>query len=325
MGAFIALRFRRLFIPLLFGMLVIIPPQIYMERLTQGFQGSYWDFYPSIFELKPYPQGNTSWHHLWFILYLMVYDILFAPFFKWIVGARGQRFLARCNWLASGVWIYVLIIPSVIWFTAFNLKYPGTDDLIHDYCRLVYWLLFLLVGFICIAHTPFMDSLERNRRLSFGVAFVSIIGINYLRWNSLEPWDVIANYKNDWRTYAYMAVSAITAWFWVFTAIGYGKRYLNKKHRVLNYVNQAVYPFYILHQTVIVILAYYVVQVSESILAKYLFIVVVTFVVSMAIYHLFIKPFGLMRFLFGMKPAAKKLVSPPEKAIEMLHPPIQIS
>jgi len=87
--------------------------------------------------------------------------------------------------------------------------------------------------------------------------------------------------------------------------IGYGKHYLNYKHKALNYLNQAVYPFYILHQTVIVILTYYLVQVQETILMKYIFTVIVTFFITVLTFHLFIQPYGPMRFLFGMKPKSK--------------------
>lgn len=97
------------------------------------------------------------------------------------------------------------------------------------------------------------------------------------------------------------------AWAWVLSAIGYGKKYLNRRHRVLGYLNQAVYPFYILHQTIIVILVYYVVQTRDTIGLKYSFIVGVTFVVTTGIYHLFIRPFPLMRWLFGMKPLERAM------------------
>jgi hypothetical protein len=53
---------------------------------------------------------------------------------------------------------------------------------------------------------------------------------------------------------------------------------------------------------VIVILVYYVVQTTDGIGMKYLFVLGVTFAVTVGIYHLLIRPFGLMRLLFGMKP-----------------------
>lgn len=305
-GSFIGLRFRRLFIPLLFGMLVIVPPQVYMERLKNGYSGNYWQFYPTIFTTGSYPKGNLSWHHLWFILYLLLYDILCAPLFTWLISQRGKTWLQYFSWIGRRQYIYLLAIPGILIYALFAVHFPETNDLIHDYAYLPYWLFFLLAGFVCIANPVFMDSLERNRRTSLTLALLSLIAINYIRWNDLSPWDVIADYKHDVRTYLYMALSAVNAYAWVFTGIGYGKKYLNKPHPILNYVNNAVYPFYILHQTVIVILVYYIVKTTDTIGMKYWFTVLVTFVVSMGIYHVLIRPFAWMRLLFGMKPEQPK-------------------
>jgi peptidoglycan/LPS O-acetylase OafA/YrhL len=104
----------------------------------------------------------------------------------------------------------------------------------------------------------------------------------------------------------FTALRPTIAWGWVLALVGYGKHYLNRTHKVLNYLNQAVYPFYILHQTVIVLIVYYIVQVpNESILSKYIYTVGITFFVSVLIYHLLIRPYALTRFLFGMKPKDK--------------------
>jgi glucan biosynthesis protein C len=316
-ASFVGLRFRRLFIPLLAGMLIIVPPQVYMERLNQGFTGSYLDFYPTIFTTGAYPDGNLSWHHLWFILYLFIYDVLFTPLFKWLLSDKGKRIMQKLNWLASGKNIYLLIIPSVAWYSCMALDHPGTHNLVDDWNQIVYWPLFLLVGFLCIAHPLFMGSLERNRRFSLAIAFLSIISINYIRWNGIEPWDVIPNFRGDWRTYGYLALGPVTAWAWVFTAIGYGKKYLNRPHKSLDYINQAVYPFYILHQTVIVVLVYYIVRTEESIIAKYLFTTILSFIISMIILHVFIRPYNVMRFLFGMKPKKKTKEIKVEKKLEI--------
>jgi glucans biosynthesis protein C len=301
-GGFIGLRFRRLFIPLLLGILVIVPPQIYMERLTQGFKGNFWSFYANMFTTGMYPKGNLSWHHLWFICYLLLYDIVFAPVFVWLISAKGKALLQKADWMAKGHFIYLLIIPGVLVYTFMVLKFPETNTLVNDYAFLLYWLFYVLAGFICIANPAFMDSLERNRRTSLTIAFTGTLLINYLRWNKLEPWLVYADYKHAPGTFVFLAISAVGAWMWVFAIVGYGKKYLNRKSPVLPYLNEAVYPFYILHQTVIVILTFYLIQVSDGIGLKYFFTVIVTFVISMGIFHLFIRPFGLMRFLFGMKP-----------------------
>ena len=331
-GSFIGLRFRRLFIPLLFGMLIVVPPQIYMERLTQGFKGNFADFWPTIFTTGAYPKGNMSWHHLWFILYLFLYDILFAPAFKWSMSERGKQRLSFFNKLANGKWIYLLMAPGVIAYCAMSLRFPETHDLIHDWGRHVYWIFFLITGFTCINFPALMDSLERNRRTSFLLAFISLFIINYMRWNHPESEDALPHYQNFWRMYSYMSLFPLTAWCWIFTAIGYAKRYLNKKHTIQNYINEAVYPFYILHQTIIVIVVFYVIRTSEPVLNKFLFTFITSFALIICIYHLLIRPYAVTRFLFGMKPK-KKVAKPtmeikeatPEKSVEMIQPAIQIS
>lgn len=88
---------------------------------------------------------------------------------------------------------------------------------------------------------------------------------------------------------------------WVLALLGYGKRYLNCGSALLSYINKAVYPFYIVHQTVIIILGYYVVQTPDNDAFKYLFLLTACFLISMAIYHLYIRSFKPVRFLFGVK------------------------
>jgi peptidoglycan/LPS O-acetylase OafA/YrhL len=310
-GQFVGLRFKRLIIPLIFGMLVIVPPQVYMERITQGFNGSFLDFYPSVFEGKPYPEGDTSWHHLWFILYLFLYNLIVAPLFAWLIHGNGKKVMTRLNVLAKGKRIYLIILPGVIAYTALVLRFPQTNDLIHDWAHFIYWFFFFLAGFICITNQSLVESLQRNRRFSLTLAIATIIAINYFRWNDLNPWDTLANWENDWRTYVALSLRALTAWLWVLAIVGYGKQYINKKHRILDYVNEAIYPFYILHQTIIVIIAFYVVQTTDTIMAKYGFIVLVSFVLSVSFYHVFIRPYKVMRFLFGMPPTPKSKITKP--------------
>jgi len=313
--SFIGLRFRRLFIPLLVGIFIIVPPQIYMERLANGYKGSFWNWYPNVFNFVPYPKGSFSWHHLWFIAYLFVYDLLFAPLFSWMISPKSDALRKKLAGLAKGRWIYVLMLPGIIWFTLLSEKLPETNDLAHDGCYFVYWLLFLLAGFVCILQPKLMDSLERNRRFALSAGFLTLMIWECMRWNKVEPGYANWPFQSNLFNYLFTALRPTIAWGWVLALVGYGKHYLSRKHAILNYLNQAVYPFYILHQTVIVLVAYYIVQTqNESILSKYIYTVGITFFVSVLTYHLFIRPYALTRFLFGMKPNSKtKPIMPTEK------------
>ncbi len=302
---FIGLRFRRLFIPLLVGMFIIVPPQIYMERLNNGYTGTYWEFYKTVFNFVPYPKGNFSWHHLWFIAYLFLYDLLFAPLFAWMASPKSIGIKTKLEVLAEGKRVYLLMVPGIVWFAALVQKHPETNDLVNDGCFFFYWLFFLLAGFICIAQPKLMDSLERNRQFALTIGFLSLLLVDYLRWNKFDPWDVHSN--NSLLIFTSIALRPLVAWSWVLAIVGYGKKYLNRKHKVLDYLNQAVYPFYILHQTVIVVLVYYIVQThNESILSKYIYTVGMTFFVTVGIYHLLVKPYAIPRFLLGMKPKVRE-------------------
>ncbi|MFC4874431.1 acyltransferase family protein [Negadavirga shengliensis] len=73
-------RLKRILVPLLAGMILVIPPQVYLERLDQGAEWGYLRFYLTIFRFEPYPEGNFSWHHLWFLVYILSYSWFCCPY-----------------------------------------------------------------------------------------------------------------------------------------------------------------------------------------------------------------------------------------------------
>ena len=84
-------RVQRLLLPLAFGMFFIIPPQVYYERLFQGQTfGSFADFYQTVLAFVPYPVGNFSWHHLWYIPYIFVFSFLVLPLSWYATTQRGK-------------------------------------------------------------------------------------------------------------------------------------------------------------------------------------------------------------------------------------------
>ncbi|QNL49035.1 acyltransferase family protein [Olivibacter sp. SDN3] len=316
-SGFILLRLRRLFIPLIVGILVVVPPQVYLERLSQGYKGSYWTFLLSVFSFKPYPEGNFSWHHLWFIVYLFIYDMLLAPFFKWCAGEQAVDFRQKLHFFATKKNVYLLIIPTSLLYGIMVSSYPQTNALINDPLFFIYWMGFVLVGFICMVQPTIIQSLERNRHLSLGIAFLLLVIVNCIRWGSFEWSGHSSPARESWHTKLFSTSFPLMAWTWVFAIVGYGKRYLNITNRAMDYLNTSIYPFFILHQTVIILITYRVVQSTDGIGLKYVFIVISTLFATIMTYHLFIRPFPIMRFLFGMKPLKKKSPIPHKKKAVM--------
>lgn len=300
-GEYVRRRFLRLFIPLVFGIFVIVPPQIYMERIFKGAAfASYWDFYPTVFHFRPYPQGNTSWHHLWFVAYLFLYSLLGLPVFLWLRSPRGKETVARLAARMTIGSLYAFGLPIAIVFAALIVKFRGPQNLVDDWAMFSFYFLFFVYGYLLTQSPRFANLLEEHRQTSLGIACLCFFAIDYFRWNNREP----ARGYNPAHL-LFLGLLALNSWFWVLTILGYGKRYLNRSNPLLNYSNEAIYPFYILHQTVIVILVFYVVKTNDTILTKFIFLSAASFAVTMALYHFLVRPFAITRFLFGMKPDGK--------------------
>jgi peptidoglycan/LPS O-acetylase OafA/YrhL len=197
--------------------------------------------------------------------------------------------------------ITLFVIIAIIPYTILSTRYPVTYDVIHDYARHSQFIFFVLAGIFSYKYKQVMLAIELNRVLLFQLAFASIITINIVRWNGLEPKYIWDNWLNHPISWLYLALLNINSWLWVLAILGYGKRYIKKGSKVLTYCNNAVYPFYILHQTVIVVIGYYVVQTRDDAAFKYAFLLIACFLISASIYHLYIRPFKIVRFTFGAK------------------------
>ena len=116
----------------LFGMVVLVPPQIYLERLYRGqFTGSFFDWLPQAFRPAPIPDGNMSWHHLWFLAYVLVLTFVLLPYFLWARSAHGKAALARGGQLTARFglqWLMVLpLAASILWLAPISLQHQRPD------------------------------------------------------------------------------------------------------------------------------------------------------------------------------------------------------
>lgn len=299
-GQFRRERFMRLFIPLVFGMLVIVPPQIYFEHIKQ--YNGYWDFYKTVFNFVPYPNGSLSWHHLWFILYLFIYSFLALPLLNYLRSERSEKFKQNIYFLLSSP-AGLLLIPSTLLLISQIILRPyfpqETHDLLKDWAYFTFYFFFFVLGILCYSSQNLWTIIGQHRK-QFLIAMVFILipfYICYFHFRDLItlPW------SDDTVETIFDVIAIFVSWFTVITIIAYGQHYLNRPHRWLSKINEGLYPFYILHQTVIIAIGYYVCQLSWGIAAKYWVICFLTLVSCVAFYLALIRPFNVMRFLFGMK------------------------
>jgi hypothetical protein len=155
---------------------------------------------------------------------------------------------------------------------------------------------------MAMACPAIMESIARLRREILGAALILLLVVNGIRWNGAEPgWDYQSSALLQWPASFFDALLTLLGWTWVLALVGYGRQYLNRPHASLPYIREIIYPFYILHQTVIVVLTYYIIQSPEGIGAKYLLTVLATFMICLLIIHTLVRPYQLPRFLMGMK------------------------
>jgi hypothetical protein len=181
----------------------------------------------------------------------------------------------------------------------------------HTWADLVEYALFFLIGYLIPADRRFTESCKRDGWLGLVLGLAGAAGVAYMflsmRYNPMSG-------EAFSRTFViFQIVWSIASWSWIIFILSMGARYLNFSNKVLSYANEAVLPFYILHQTVILLVGWFIIPLDLSILVKYLIIATGSFVIIMALYELLIKRFNVLRFLFGMRLKRKPAQAPAER------------
>lgn len=299
---FIEERVQRLLIPLTAGMLLLIPPQVYIERIGLSparqspinFDGSFFEFYPTFFTHGIYPEGNLSWHHLWFIMYLFLLSTILMPLFLYLRGEGRQHVASWIDSLSVGRRVFLLAIPLMVFRVALHGMFPGPQDLINDVANLITSATLLLYGYLLVADPRMREAVDRNRGAALLVALLGTAGLGILLGSFGWP---------DPYTGMYVAIHAVWAlamWAWLLTLLGFGQRWFNADRAWIRMGSEIAYPFYIVHQTVIVILAHFILPLNLSVLGKFALIAITSLVLSSLLSFL-IKWSNVTRFLFGVK------------------------
>ena len=296
-GAFVRDRLKRLLLPLAFGMVVIVPPQVYLERLSSGqFTGSFPQWLPHAFD-GVYPKGNVSWHHLWFLAYVLVFTLVLLPVFLWARSETGQTAVAKAGRVAARYglqWLMVLpLAVSFLWLAPISWNING---LVGDWNGLVFYGALLLYGAFLFGSTDLLVALQRQRfvSLTVGIAAYALLYLGYFA-GTVRP-----TIPPEARP-VFALVSAINVMAWLFAIVGFAHRYLTKRPAFLSEATEAVYPFYLIHQTATVIAVWALLKAGAPPLLGFAAAVMATFAGTWLIYAGLVRPWRWVRPLFGMK------------------------
>lgn len=293
-GLYIRERLKRLLIPLFFGILIIVPPQLYVERLAySGYAHDYWHFLLNDCFRGIYPEGNFSWHHLWFLPYLLLFSISLTPVFTFIRDRPESKFLERQRRLLDrSPWnIFLYVLPLIVVEGLIEPFFEVTHALYNDWYTISLYSLIFFYGFNFISlKEAFWTALEKIRvkALCIGVFTFGIYFYLLFLEDNLVKHLVEASFK------------MLNMWTWLIIIFAFGAKYLNKPSKVLSYCNTAVYPFYIFHQTITVVLAYFIYQSEMSIPLKFMILSIGTLTLSALLYEL-VKRLRFLRPYVGLK------------------------
>jgi len=299
-GAFLWRRVKRLLLPLVFGLLVIIPVQPYCEGVSNGLvEPGYGQFLLNYFGGHTWPAGafdgwqyGFTWNHLWYLVYLLLYTIVLVAL---------QPLLARMRPLFAGLrgWRLMLLpaLPALAATAFLKLRYPETHALVRDwYAHAIYFTMYLY-GWWLGNDKELWQELARLRwhtLLLAPCAFAVYVGFdlihseNLLTWASLGSWPM----RN---VYMWLAICAILGWSFTL---------LNRPFAWLPWARQTVFPWYILHQSAIVVLAYWLVPLALGPVLEPLLILLGTVAICWSITSL-ISRINWLRPCFGL-PALRR-------------------
>ena len=299
-GQYLSERFKRLVIPLAVGIFTLVPVQVYIERISQ--YSSLVEYYPHMFE-GIYPEGNFSWHHLWFIAYLFVISLFISPFLNFLRSNRFQRFTSRIEKivikpLALNIFIIPLLLSQILLRPFFETE---TNDLVNDWASITYYIIFFLAGFILLPVRNITEAM-RKYRLWY---LAEVIAVTIVMFK--VPYMVRSEESGE---IIWDVSSIFLAWSCAMTAIGFAKQYFNKNSQLRKLANEAIYPFYLLHQPVIVVTGYFTIHLGVAVAWKVVIVLLSSFTLTTAIYWFLIRPFNLSRIMFGMKKLEKTKKEP---------------
>ncbi len=298
---FLGQRSVRLLVPLLFGMAVIVPPQSYLQVVEKlGYAGSYLDFWKLYTTgYHGFCQGSDclllpTWNHLWFVAYLWVYTTVLYVGVLILPGATARlRGLAEYRLAGVGVLLWPIAYLVLIRFFLAG-RFPETHALVGDwYNHSLYGAIFICGYVLAGTQAPWV-TIARARWFALGLAI--------LAWGYVcGLMGVYGDVPGIPPTVSFFArvVYAGEQWLAIVAVLGFAHRHLVHDSAARRYLTTAIFPVYILHQTVILVCAHALKPARLNPLVEGPLLILVTASACFLSYEV-IRRVSLLRPLFGL-------------------------
>lgn len=297
-GAFARSRSARLLIPLLFGMMVIIPPQPWVELVGQhGYAPGFLHFW-----LRDYFGFHKlagidlpTWQHLWFVVYLWVYTMLAALVLAVVPVAARAKMADRAARLLNGGGL--LVWPLAVWLLIYAL-FPDHDEthaLFNDGPSHLHYLTAFVVGWLLRVRPVLFEAVACWWRVAAVLAVLAFAPIVWVE--STWPGNTVAP---DWVFPPYHIARQVSGWMAIVALIGIADAWWNRDHPRRAMLAEAVFPFYIVHQTIIVVVGWYLLQGGVGAWPSFLILVAAT-ISGCWLFYAIGRTIGWLRPLIGLQ------------------------
>ena len=312
-GRFALDRVRRLVPVILLGMFVVIPPQTYIMLVDKGLLHDgylhFWIFSYLAAEqtlIAPLHRTMPTYDHLWFIVYLLFYTLVIAAF-AWLWSALGKLTPATALSLPRpSLWLLVAVPPIWLIITNFLIerRLPVTFNVVNDWGSHLKWAGMFVAGLVCATRDDFWEWVRQWRGKLLGIAalFLALQSLCRAVWltGQIEP---------VWSAVAWSVASSVYAWTMICALCGYAQGHLNHRSALLSHLNEAILPIYVLHQPILLIGAYYVFPMKLPLPLEGTLLVGICGLGALTVYEAAIRPFRIMRILFGLKLKSPQRIS----------------
>ena len=293
---FVRTRSARLLVPLAFGIVVVVPPQPWVELVTQhGYTRGFLHFWSHDFFAfgRVGGIGLPAWNHLWFVGYLWVYTLVLAILLSVPRPKAVQTAFDRLfgGWAVLWLPVLYLLLAQVYVFQ----RWSDSQDVIHDgVAHLAYFPAFVF-GFLLAASAPTLAAMVRFRWLSLTIAGLSyaIVGGVAYEWPGVSS-------PPQWIADQTLWARQVQCWATVAALIGVAEAHLNRDHPWRATLAEAVFPFYLIHQTIIVVVGYWLRPTGWPLWAQFGVLVAATVAGCIAFYRVG-REVGWLRPLIGLR------------------------
>ncbi len=297
-------RFLRLFPVILFGMYVVVAPQSWVELQRSGEIGAdFWTFYQGYAFTwdGPWSVHTPTWNHLWYVVYLFVYCLLLAPLVPALraisdssaLGAVGRLFERPV--LGPILMIALPVLPFLAIRFTLAEQFETTHNLVWDWANHANSFTILLYGYAFARNKVLWRAVDRALPWAGGLTAASLVFLYvcYSDWSAVEP--------HEWLLWTARIDRVVYAWAIILTLLGLARRFLNHDNAARRYLTEAIFPYYILHQTIIVVGGFWIGGLGLTVWTEFAVLTAMT-IAGCALGFELVRRVAPLRPALGLKP-----------------------